>query len=134
MMVMKKPCGEEGPVVSVTVTMKVNVPGVVGVPEITPEVGLRFSPGGGEPLVTAQLQGHVSGAATRVVEYGVPTCPLGKELGRMVGAAWTGPTKKKTVLRMVSRQINARQSPGLIFCLRQRPVSVRLNFICLRLL
>ena len=54
-MVMKKPCGEEGPVVSVTVTMKVNVPGVVGVPEITPEVALRFSPGGGEPPVTAQV-------------------------------------------------------------------------------
>jgi hypothetical protein len=110
-MVIKKPCVGDVPVVSVTATMKVNVPGVVGVPEITPEVGLRFSPGGGEPLVTAQVQGHVSGAATRLVVYGVPTCPLGKELGRMVGAAWTELAKRKKALKMVSRQISVRQSP-----------------------
>ena len=49
-MVMKKPCGEEGPVVSVTVTMKVYDPGVVGLPEITPEVALRVRPGGKAPV------------------------------------------------------------------------------------
>ena len=107
-MVMKKPCVGDVPVVSVTATMKVNVPGVVGVPEITPDAGLRFSPGGGEPLVTVQLQGHVSGAATKFVVYGVPTCPLGKELGSMVGAACTGLAKKRTVLKTVSKQINVR--------------------------
>ena len=63
---MKKPCGEEGPVVSVTITMKVYVPGVVGVPEITPEAALRFSTGGREPPVTDHVQGHASGAATKV--------------------------------------------------------------------
>jgi hypothetical protein len=66
-MVIKKPCEGEVPVVSVTVTMKVYVPAVVGVPEITPVAGLRLSPVGRVPLVTDQVQGHVSGAATKVV-------------------------------------------------------------------
>jgi hypothetical protein len=101
---MKKPCAEEGPVVSVTVTMKVYVPGVVGLPEITPEAALRVSPGGGEPPVTDHVQGHASGAATNDVVYDVPTCPLGKELGKMVGAACAGLAKKKNALKMVSRQ------------------------------
>jgi len=63
---MKKPCGEEGPVVSVMVTRKEYVPGVVGLPEITPEVALRVNPGGKEPPVTAQVQGQARGAATKV--------------------------------------------------------------------
>lgn len=105
---MKKPCVGDVPVVSVTATMKVNVPGVVGVPEITPEAGLRFSPGGGEPLVTAQVQGHVSGAATKFVVYGVPTCPLGRELGKMVGAACTGPAKRKKTLKRLRRKISVK--------------------------
>jgi hypothetical protein len=65
-MVIKKPCGVEVPVVSVTVTIKVYVPAVVGVPEIKPVAALRLSTGGREPLVTNQLQGHASGAASKV--------------------------------------------------------------------
>jgi hypothetical protein len=65
-MVIKKPCGPEVPVVSVTVTRKVYVPAVVGVPEITPVAALKLNPGGGEPLVIVQLHGHVSGAASKV--------------------------------------------------------------------
>ncbi len=52
---MKKPCADEGPVVSVIVTIKVNVPGEVGLPEITPVAALRVSRGGREPPVTAQV-------------------------------------------------------------------------------
>jgi hypothetical protein len=107
-MVMKKPCAEEGPVVSVTVTMKVYVPGVVGLPEITPEAALRVSPAGREPPVTDHVQGHANGAAINVVVYDVPTCPLGKELGKMVGAAWTGPAKRKKTLKRLSRKISVR--------------------------
>jgi hypothetical protein len=103
-MVMKKPCAEEGPVVSVTVTMKGYGPGAVGLPEITPEAGLRVRPGGREPPVTDHVQGHASGAAINVVVYGVPTCPLGKELGKMVGAACAGLTKRENALKMASRQ------------------------------
>ena len=64
--VIMKPCCVEGPVVSVTVTKKEYVPAVVGVPEMAPVVGLRLSPGGGEPLITVHVQGQLSGAATRV--------------------------------------------------------------------
>jgi len=65
-MVIKKACGPEVPVVSVTVMIKVYDPAVVGVPEITPVAALRINPGGGEPLITAQVQGHASGAARKV--------------------------------------------------------------------
>ena len=67
-MVMEKPCWGEGPVASVTVTKKVYVPAVVGVPEIVPVAAAKVSPGGKEPLVKAQVVGGVIGAATRVVE------------------------------------------------------------------
>jgi hypothetical protein len=36
---------------SVTMTVKLNVPGVVGMPEITPVDGARVSPGGKEPMI-----------------------------------------------------------------------------------
>jgi len=107
-MVMKKPCGVEGPVVSVTVTMKVYVPLVVGVPEIVPAPALRVRPGGREPPVIAHVQGQVSGAATSAVVYAVPTWPLGKEPGNMDGAACAGLTKIKTALSIVSRQITVK--------------------------
>jgi len=89
-MVMKKPCWGDVPVVSVTVTKKGNVPAVVGVPEITPVVESKVSPGGKAPLVIVQVQGQVSGAAVNAAEYGVPTWPLGSGLGKIVGAARTG--------------------------------------------
>jgi len=107
-MVMKKPCGAEGPVVSVTVTMKVYVPLTVGVPEIVPAPALRVSPGGKEPPVIAHVQGQVSGAATNTVVYAVPTWPLGKEPGNMDGAACAGLTSKKNALKMMTRQSSVR--------------------------
>src|SRR5262245_37054849 len=41
------------PLASVAVTVNTEVPGVVGVPEITPEAAPRVSPAGRVPLVTA---------------------------------------------------------------------------------
>jgi len=84
--------------------MKVYVPDVVGVPEIIPDAASRFSPGGRVPPVFDHAHGHVSGAATNDVEYAVPTTPLGKELGKMTGAAWTGLTNREKALKIVSRQ------------------------------
>jgi hypothetical protein len=107
-MVMKKPCGVEGAVVSVTVTMNVYVPLTVGVPEIVPPAALRVSPGGKEPPVNAHVQGHVSGAATNDVVYAVPTWPLGKEPGKMTGAACAGLTNREKALNIVSKQSTAK--------------------------
>ncbi len=58
-------CGET-PIVSVTVMKKAYVAAVVGVPEMVPVAASRLRPGGRDPLVIAQVQGHVSGAATKV--------------------------------------------------------------------
>lgn len=110
-MVMKNPCGVEGPVVSVTVTMKVYVPLTVGVPEIVPAAALRVSPGGKEPPVNAHMQGQVCGAATNDAVYGVPTWPLGKEPGKMTGAACAGLTNREKALKIVSRQSAVKRRP-----------------------
>ena len=40
---------------SVTITVKLYVPGVVGVPEITPEDAAMVSPGGKEPTLIDHL-------------------------------------------------------------------------------
>jgi hypothetical protein len=53
---------------SVTVTEKLYVPAVVGLPEIVPEP-LKLSPGGRvDPIVTAQVKGAVPPEALRVAE------------------------------------------------------------------
>ena len=39
----------------VTCTVKAEVPGVVGVPEMTPDAGARDSPAGSDPTLTAQV-------------------------------------------------------------------------------
>jgi len=108
LIIMEKPCWGDVPVVSVTVTKKGNVPAVVGVPEMTPVVGLKVSPGGKAPLVIAQVQGQLSGAAVNVVEYGVPTCPLGSVLGKIVGAARIGLVSIKARPVRRNRQISPR--------------------------
>jgi len=51
---------------SLTCTVKVLTPMVVGVPEIAPVVVLRVSPAGREPEVTDQLYGVFPPAASRV--------------------------------------------------------------------
>ncbi len=63
---MKKLCCGEVPVESVTGTKKGNVPAVVGVPEIVPLLGVRVSPGGSAPLVTAQVGVPESGTAVSI--------------------------------------------------------------------
>lgn len=66
---MEKPCwGEVPSALSVTCTIKVYVPAVVGVPEIVPVGGSKASPGGRVPPVLAQVAEPVIGAASRVAE------------------------------------------------------------------
>ena len=54
--------------------MKVNVPAVVGVPEIVPLDAASVRPAGNAPALTLQLYGVVPPLAGNVVEYAVPTC------------------------------------------------------------
>ena len=71
------------PPVFVALTVKVNVPSAVGVPEITPEE-LRDKPAGKLPTVTSQVNG-VPPVATSVWVYAVPTVPLTNVVVVMVG-------------------------------------------------
>lgn len=101
-MVIKKLCCGEGPVVSVTMTKKAKLPAVVGVPEIVPLEAVRVSPGGKEPLVTAQVQGHARGTAVKVAEYDTLTWPFGSGLATIIGAAKTGLLKKEKLTTATS--------------------------------
>lgn len=76
----------EAPVASVTLTEMVDVPWVVGVPEINPVA----SPvrGGGNPEM-AHVYGVVPPVALSVVEYGEPTVAFAREDVVMVRAATT---------------------------------------------
>jgi hypothetical protein len=65
-------CGV-GAVESVTLAVKLNVPAVVGVPEITPVDAARLNPAGSVPALTLQLYGVVPPLACNVVVYAVPT-------------------------------------------------------------
>jgi len=62
---------------SVTRTVKLEVPAAVGVPAIVAPLSVR--PAGNEPDVTAQRYGGVPPLAIKSVEYGEPTVPSGKE-------------------------------------------------------
>jgi hypothetical protein len=62
---------------SVTVAVKLDVPLVVGVPEITPLLGARLSPAGRLPEVIDHLYGAAPPLALRAVEKGVPEVPEG---------------------------------------------------------
>jgi len=64
-------------VLSCTWTVKVDVPWVIGVPEITPVVGEIESPAGRDPAVMLHAYGITPPAATRDVVYGIPTSPIG---------------------------------------------------------
>ncbi len=59
---------------SVTLTVKVELPGAVGVPEMTP-AALSANPGGSEPLEMLQFSGATPPLAVNVDEYTVPTVP-----------------------------------------------------------
>ena len=62
---------------SATVTVKLNVPVAVGVPEITPEVVARVSPEGRAPDVIDQAYGAMPPLACRTLEYEEPMVPEG---------------------------------------------------------
>ena len=57
-----------GLLLSVTVTVKLDVPLAVGVPEIKPDEGEMLSPAGRLPAVTDQLYGEVPPLACREFE------------------------------------------------------------------
>ena len=67
----------------VALTVKLDVPAVVGVPEITPAVE-RVKPPGNVPVSTLHVIG-VSPVAASVWLYAVPTVPLGNDAVVMVG-------------------------------------------------
>jgi hypothetical protein len=66
------------------VTVKLYVPVVVGVPEITPVVVLRDRPAGNSPSDTLHVMGSVPVAA-RVCLYDVPTVPPGNDVVVILG-------------------------------------------------
>lgn len=61
---------------SVTCTVKLDCPALVGVPLIVPFL-LKPRPAGNDPEVTVHEYGAVPPEAVSVVEYGVPSVPLG---------------------------------------------------------
>jgi hypothetical protein len=68
------------PCASVTVTPKLVLPVLVGVPEITPVEASRLSPAGREPEVIAQEYGVMPPVAWSVAEYALPTVAVGSDV------------------------------------------------------
>ena len=62
---------------SVTFTLKLLGPAVVGVPDIVPPA--RLNPDGKDPLATDHEYGGVPPDATSACEYAVPTVPAGSD-------------------------------------------------------
>ncbi len=67
------------PAASLTRTVKLNVPTVVGVPLMVPVLVFKLSPVGSDPIVIVQLRGAVPPVASNVVEYEVPVDPPGAD-------------------------------------------------------
>lgn len=65
---------------SVACTVKVAVPAVVGVPEITPVAAFNVKPAGSAPMVTVQLTAGVPPLDCSVVLYSEFTAPVGSVL------------------------------------------------------
>ena len=65
------------PRLSVTFTLKVNVPFKVGVPAITPVAAAIPSPGGSDPPTTVHVYGVDPPEAASDVLYAAPTTPSG---------------------------------------------------------
>src|SRR5258708_584245 len=72
---------------SVTVTVKLNVPVVVGVPANAPVGASSVSPGGVLPAVTVKTYGGVPPVAASVVVYGDPVTPSGSGLADVMVSA-----------------------------------------------
>src|SRR6185437_5503051 len=62
---------------STSLTVNVNVPAAVGVPEMAPVAALKVRPAGSEPLEIFVVNAGVPPAETIVVLYGDPTIPTG---------------------------------------------------------
>jgi phosphohistidine swiveling domain-containing protein len=73
------------PTALAALTVKLDVPTAVGVPEITPVVPARFKPVGNVPLPIVHVIG-VSPVAASVWLYAVPTVPFGNVAVVIVGA------------------------------------------------
>ena len=77
------------------VIVKLKVPPVVGVPEMTavvPLVGFRFRPGGSAPLETVKVYGGVPPLAVIVWLYGTPRTGVGSVAGLTVMNGQPGTT------------------------------------------
>src|SRR3954452_20116746 len=72
------------PVASVAVMVKLNVPAVVGVPVMAPELPLRISPVGSAPLEMVNVYGAVPPDPETVWLYAGPTLPFGSDAGLTV--------------------------------------------------
>src|SRR5579872_2103275 len=70
---------------SVTLTVKLDVPAAVGVPESTPVEALSVIPAGSVPLLTDQVYGAVPPLTVSVNEYAAPTSPDGGAVGPGAG-------------------------------------------------
>ena len=75
------------PCESVTRTVNVYVPRLLGVPEMTPEV-MRLSPLGSFPTIRVHVYGGTPPVASRFREYATPAVPV----GRLVVAIASGAT------------------------------------------
>jgi hypothetical protein len=74
---------------SVTLGVKLNVPAVVGLPEIVPVAAASVRPAGSAPELMLQLCGVVPPLACSVVEYALPTVPPGSNVVVIVGSEVT---------------------------------------------
>jgi hypothetical protein len=68
LIVIERPCVAVRNPLSVTCTVMLDVPGVVGMPLIAPVDAFNDKPAGNVPTVTAQVYGVVPPAATSVAE------------------------------------------------------------------
>lgn len=75
---------------SVSVTAKVGLPAVVGMPVIAPVDALRVRPAGRFPLVTDHAYGGMPPSPANVVAYAVPDVPAGSGPAAVIIAGFTG--------------------------------------------
>jgi hypothetical protein len=73
---------------SVTVAVKIVVPGVVGVPEINPEGSSVRPPG--KASVVVNVRGPIPKMLLSVSKYGVPTTPDGRVSEMGLQGVWGG--------------------------------------------
>jgi hypothetical protein len=77
-------CEPVHPFASIAVTVKLNVPAVVGVPVIPPVDEFKDRPGGSAPETTLSVYGGAPPEAVTVVVYSMPIIPFGDEARKSV--------------------------------------------------